>query len=841
MLISRNWLSEYIDLSDCDDNKISETLTQLGLEVEGLEKSAAFTDKVVVGEVLSAAPHPNAESLQVCQVSTGSEEPLTIVCGAPNARQGIKVAVATVGCTLPGDFKIKKSKIRGEASFGMLCSEQELEISNANEGIMELASDSKVGTPVVQILGLQDTVFEISLTPNRADCLGYIGIARDLAAKLGKSLIAPKPSPERSSDFSSEANIKVDVDSPDNCSRFVALAVNNVKNVSSPGWLGQRLQASGMRPINLIVDITNYVMLEYSQPIHAYDARDIKESTISVKAANGGERLTTLDETAREMVAGDIMICDGSGPIGLAGIMGGANSEVKEDTQKIIIEVASFLPTQIRKTARRLGLHTEASHRFERGTNMTNLTEVALRVAELLQICSKELGLEAPVTSKDIVDFYPAPISPRNIALRLERLKDLLALPRVTMEDAKQKLASLGFLILDNNQERLVVEVPAWRCDIEREVDLIEEVGRLIGFDSIDYQMPAMSIAPTDENPFISFLDDARLAAAACGLAETISFPFVSKNEMAQMNVSPDHPLYPSLKMANPISEEFCFMQTTLIPNLLRAACANRRHGEKAIKIFELARAYNKRHPDQTGSFWTTANGKDLHLTKLTKADKKHPSERHLFAGILDTVYRPKSWNASETRTSFYDAKQIIENFSTAMGIAVDFKAIEDDSNIPYLNPKRSAWVCINGKPIGYCGELHPRTSYQMNLGVQTSPIIFELDLELIHLKRNKSPKFESVIKRFPPLTRDMAFLVSKDTTHEDFCNAITKLKKRRHLQKWDLFDVYTGDNIPEEKKSLAYTFYFQNPERTLNDKEVEKEIATLTNWLSESIGAEQR
>ena len=430
MHISRTWLQDYIDIKDLTDKQVADYLTDLGLEVEGVDTIAPLHPKLVVGKVVEANKHPNADSLKLCQVDVGGEELLTIVCGAPNARQGIKVCVAQLGSVLPGDFKIKPTKIRGEKSQGMMCSEKELELSDEHEGIIELDDSHAVGTLVSEIYPTGDTVFEVGLTPNRGDCLGYIGIARDLAAKLKRKVNYPqiRDTSSYSGSLATEGNVKVEIKDDEASKRFTALYIKGVKVTPSPRWMQNRLNAAGMRPINLIVDITNYVMLEMNQPIHAYDERDVSGNTIVVRRSSADDKLKTLDGNDAKLRAGDILICDDSKPIGLAGIMGGENSEVKEDTDTIIVEVAEFDPGQIRKTSKRVGLHTEASHRFERSIDFNNIVNVSRRVGDLLVQCSEELGLEAPIVAKDVLDVNLGAPSVKNIALRAEKARKILGL-----------------------------------------------------------------------------------------------------------------------------------------------------------------------------------------------------------------------------------------------------------------------------------------------------------------------------------------------------------------------------------------------------------------------------
>ena len=433
MQVSLKWLNNYIDLSDVDVKTVAETLTNLGLEVEGIETVEPLKGDVIVAKIVSAERHPDAEKLQYCKVDAGEAEPIDIVCGAPNARAGLKVALARVGSVLPGDFKIKASKIRGVKSFGMLCAEEELGISSAGDGIIELDEKLEIGTSISELYGLNDTVLEIGLTPNRADCLGYVGIARDLAAKLGKELKLPSISDlSTDSDLDTNKELSVEIESKDDCGRFVALSINGIKNVESPLWLRNYLEAAGMRSVNAVVDVTNFIMLENSQPIHAYDVRDVKDKLV-VRRAKDGEKLTTLDEVERSLTTNDIVIADAEKVVGLAGVMGGLNSEVKDDTTAIILEVAEFNPSVVRKTSKKFALHSEASHRFERGIDINAIDFVAKRFATVLQKVYSDLiesGVEVsvPKVSATYIDKQEIVKTPAKVALRLDRIKKLSVL-----------------------------------------------------------------------------------------------------------------------------------------------------------------------------------------------------------------------------------------------------------------------------------------------------------------------------------------------------------------------------------------------------------------------------
>lgn len=850
MRISLNWLNEYVDIADLAPSDVAQALTSIGLEVEGMESRTPFTEDVVVGVILEAVKHPNADTLRLCTVDIGEAEKLPIVCGAPNARQGLHVAVAKVGAALPGDFKIKKSKIRGETSCGMLCSESELGLSAESDGIIELTPGLALGTSVARGLGLSDTILTLNVTPNRGDALGHVGVARDLAAKLKRQLrlgIGPlKTDPA----LSTEARLKIKIEDAQACARFVGLYLEGVKVVPSPAWLQRRLDAAGMRPINLLVDATNYVMLEYGQPVHAYDRRFVDGGVLEAGVAKGGETLRTLDGQERRLEAGDLVIRDGKGLIGLAGLMGGASSEIRDDTTELAIEVASFDGRRIRRTARRLALHTEASHRFERGTDIDALPLVARRVATLIARGMTEAGLPPPRIADDFIDCFPGDVTKRVVALELGRARRLLGLSKLTRDESVEALVALGFELLDEQGDRLVFEVPFHRHDIEREVDLVEEIGRIVGFDRVPYALPVMSIQPTPEDPFIDFLETVRAALAQAGLRETVSFPFLAEAELAKLGVEAGHPLFPTLTLANPLSEQQRLLQTTLVPGLLRAAAQNRRNGQSGTRLFEVGRGYWQRTEVKAEGLWAELHRPSRHYGKRASLEAKaarpeglRPTERSLVAAVIDQPLFRKSWNRAETLADFYEVKALLLALLKSFGITPQSLqlAAPRAGELPFLHPGASAVVTVNGKALGYVGELHPRAATQLELEQPAAPVVLELDAERLLDVTGRSLRLDTTPRRFPPISRDVAFLADKALTHERFLAALRDFKRKKHLTRSRLFDVYEGDKLPTGKKSMAYTFYFQSPEKTLTDQEVEQELGALTSFLCQQLSLTQR
>ena len=848
MRISLNWLNDYVDISGIDAKELAATLTALGLEVESIERIRPIEGEVVTGKILEWQRHPDANKLSLCHVDVGSEK-LEIVCGASNARAGLTVAVAKVGCVLPGDFKIKPATIRGVKSFGMMLSERELGISDKHEGIMELPETLAPGISITDLYHMNDTVLVLGITPNRSDCLGYIGVARELAAKLGRELKLPDPSTAPvDKTLASADHFAIEIENPEDCGRFCGLYVRDVAAVASPVWMQRRLLAADMRPINLIVDVTNYVMLEYSHPIHAYDERHLTGKRLVARRARVGETLTTLDGASHTLASEDLVICDGKRAVGLAGIMGGANSEVAPDTNSIIIEVAHFHPRLIRKTAKRVAIHSEASHRFERGVDISKTDTVIRRVGQLMTACAAELirdgaTIKAPRVAHAIVDNYPCPIVPTRIALRLERARKIIGESLLSREDCIGQLSAIGFNLLDKTSERMLWEVPSHRSDIEREIDLVEEIARTRGYDRIPYSLPMMEITPTPENRYVDFIDAVKLFLAHNGYAETVSFPFMSAADLAALNLKAAHPLSCAVTLANPLVESESLLGSSAVIALLKALGGNRRRGVKGSRLFEVCRNFYAFPQDlawQDYPSFVHLKNQGHHISLRARADER-PIERYVVAGVLDQPYQSKSWDSPQIPASFFHGKATVQALLTALSAGqLTYRPVQEHET-PWLNPTRAAMVAIGKTVIGYVGELHPKSAASFDLPVDAVPIVFELDLDLVFAAQ-ALPQIEgNPSHKFPPVTRDLAFVLDQSITYDAVTAALAQFKKKKHLVRFELFDLYEGSNLSAGKKSMAFAFHFQSPERTLVDTEVEREITELIKWMEQSLGASLR
>ncbi len=837
MIISSQWLNDYVSLEGLSSQEIAKTLTSLGLEVEGIKETALFDANIVLGKVLAAQKHPNADTLRLCQVDVGGKDILNIVCGAHNAREGIYVAVAQKGAVLPDGLKIKATKIRGEASEGMLCSERELGMSDDHDGIIEWKTTTHaLGTPIRSFLQKPDAVMELNVTPNRSDCLSYIGVARDLAAKLKRPL--KKPGSGTFQTASKLENINLQIENAEECTRFCAVLLKGVRAVESPLWLKQRLENSGMRSVNVLVDATNYVMLEYGQPIHAYDRRFVSDDTLKVCSGKSAD-FKTLDDADIKIQANDILICDAQKTIGLAGIMGGKNSEIKADTSEVLIEVAHFSMQKIRKTARRLGISSEASYRFERGVDIEVLPEVLKRVSSLIVQCLAEQGIKDVQVASQFYDKQVKERAVHKIALRLSRLRTMIADPVFKQETCINYLEALGFKLCDQKEERMLFEIPSWRNEILREIDLIEEVARLQGYDAIPYEVPRMMIAGQKEDPYIEFANKVKQSIATLGMNEVMTYPFTGKEDYEKLRLSEGHLFWPTVQVANALNEKQAFLQSLLLPSLLEALARNRNRGVKGVRLFEVARTF---FSNETLKAATSYEAKyflrqSRLLSAKAKAEEGRVIERETLAGLIDQPFTQKEWDREESPTTFYHGKELLSSLLKNFGLS-NLSFVSCD--LPFVHPHASAFIVFGRDRLGWVGELHPETANSYDLGKDV-PVCFELDLEALFEAHEKQSYKIKQPARFPAVVRDLALLVEKDLSFRDFQIQLTKFPGKKHLNDARLFDLYLGESIGHDKKSFAVSCTFQSSERTLTDEEVDSELATLLSHLKAKLGAVQR
>ena len=797
MNVTLNWLKAYIDF-EFSPSELADRLTMLGVEVESVKHLGTELEGVIVGSVTSIRPHPNADKLVLCQVDTGETEELQIVCGAPNAREGMLAPVATIGATLPVGLTIKSAKLRGETSQGMLCSEKELGLSGDAAGLMELSTDIPLGAPLSEALGLDDVVFELEITPNRPDCLSLIGVAREIRAETGNPLKLPTVDLQESG-----INIRdltsVTIGAPDLCPRYAARVIQGVKVTESPAWLQQRLESVGIGVINNIVDVTNFVLMEYGQPLHAFDYHKLTENRIVVRRARDDEQITTLDEVERELTSDMLVIADAEKAVALAGIMGGYNSEITETTCDVLLESAYFNPLSIRATAKALGISTEASYRFERGADPGAVLAALDRAAQLIA------ELTGGTICDGIVDVYPGQQPLTEIQLRPERVNFVLG---TTIETAEmvQILDRLGFDV-DITGKVYQVVVPTFRSDVTREIDLIEEIARVYGYDNIPTTLPKGDIpvpAPTPKTEARRRIKHFLLAA---GMMEAVNYSFCDPNCFDKIRLNADDPLRNTLQLRNPLSPEMSVLRTTLTPGLLENAQHNRNHQIDTIALFEIGGVF-------------VHDGEEKEPERVTGVLAGQIGE-----GVYSDPYR---------HPDFFDIKGLVEGMLEVCGV-VDWTLQKTDALT--FHPGRNAEVLLGNRRIGVFGEVHPEVLENYDLPYKA--YLFEFDLEGLADAATFAKRFEP-ISIYPKVARDLAIVVDKETL-SDMPTELIYTTGGDSVDSVRLFDVYEGEQVPEGKKSLAYTITYHSATETLTDKAVNTLHDEVVKCLNRELGAELR
>lgn len=800
MKIPLKWLQEYIDIA-LPPADLANRLTMAGTEVKGMQVIGGNWGNIVIGQIMAINPHPNADHLTLPTIDLGTEQQ-TVVCGAPNLRLGDKVAFAHVGAQLIDGhsgqaFCLKSAKIRGIASSGMVCSEKELGISASYEGIMVLPAEAPVGTPLADYLG--DAIFDLDITPNRPDCLSIIGIAREITALTGQSLSLPEVSYEETAS-SIDQQISVEIAAPDLCPRYCASLITGIKVAESPRWLQQRLLACGMRPISNIVDITNYVMLEYGQPLHAFDYGKIKGKKIIVRQATRGEGIVTLDGVERVLSKDMLVIADKERSVAIAGVMGGANSEVTEQTTSILLEAANFNPVSIHYTGRRLQLPSEACMRFERGIRPELILPALKRATQLI------IQLAGGEAAKGLADVYPGKRDQEPILLSTGKVKTLLGV-EFSLDQIIGALTCLGFTCKKRGSASEVwVTAPYWRSDIHLAVDLVEEVARIIGYDKIPTTMLSQPLPRQNPEPIFSLKQKVGHILTGYSFQEVITYSLTS-SEMLNKLLPEPHPLEPMpLRMANPMTADREYLRPNLRANLLAALSANRRYEDGGIRLFELGKVYLSRHNDL-------------------------PDEPEVLCGILGGSRLEKSWQDKDELFDFYDAKGVAEGLLNQLGVKANFEEDRDEG----LCLGKQVAIVVEGNKLGVAGELHPKVLAAFEI---SEPVyLFEINLTAL-LPYTIGHKMFQPIPRFPAMVRDMALIVDTRITHQRVLDII---KNFSLVNQVTLFDVYSGDQVPRGKKSLAYRVAFQLPTHTLTDEEVNQVQQQILDKLSSELGATLR
>ncbi len=799
MKVPLKWLQEYIDIT-LPPADLAERLTIAGSEVKGVQVIGGSWENILVGQIAAVNPHPNADRLRLPTVDLDTEQQ-TVVCGAPNLKVGDKVAFACVGAQLVDGHsgqivRLKPAKIRGVVSSGMVCSEKELGISDNHEEILVLPAEAPVGTPLADYLG--DVIFDLDITPNRPDCLSVIGVAREVAALTGQGLHLQKIEYEEEP-LPVDQQISVEVAAPDLCPRYCASLITGVKIAKSPKWMQQRLLACGMRPINNVVDITNYVMLEYGQPLHAFDYQQIRGKKIIVRRAGSDEIVVTLDGVERVLSEDMLVIADEEGAVAIAGIMGGAESEVTQETASILLEAASFNPASIHYTSRVLRLPSEACMRFERGIS-PELTLPALRRAT--QLIMRLAGGKA---ARGLVDVYPGKQEHEPILLSTNQVERLLGV-EFNLDQIVRTLASLGFECKTASASEVRITAPYWRSDISQAADLIEEVARIIGYDKIPTTMLGQPLPRQNPEPIIGLKRKAREHLTGYGFQEVITYSLTSLDMLNKL-LPESHSLEPMpLRMANPMTVDQEYLRPNLRANLLAALSANRKHEDGGIRLFELGRVYLPRHNDL-------------------------PDEPEVLCSILSGPRFEKSWPGGDELLDLYAAKGVVENLLNQLSVSANFEEYGDES----LHPSKQASIVVADCKVGVVGELHPKVVEAFE--ISGAVYLFEINLTAL-LPYTIGHKMFQPIPRFPAIVRDVALVVDAGITHRKVVDIIQSFPL---VNRVTLFDVYTGEQVPSGKKSLAYRIAFQSPTHTLTDDEIDRVQQQILSKLSQELGATLR
>jgi phenylalanyl-tRNA synthetase beta chain len=802
MKVPINWLKDYVDVT-LPPTELAEKLTMASFETEEVDTIGEGWDNIIVGQITAVEAHPNADRLRLATVDLGTEQE-TVVCGAPNLNTGDKIAFARVGAHLINPYnskveELKVAKIRGVASRGMICSEKELGISDSHEGILVLAESAVIGTPLADHLG--DTVLDLDITPNRPDCLSVVGIAREVAALTGQKTHIPEIKYEETAN-PIEEKIAIEIADPDLCPRYCASLITDVEITDSPPWLQERLIACGQRPINNIVDITNYVMLEYGQPLHSFDYDRIGGKKIIVRRADEGEQFFTLDETERKLTNDMLVIGDAERTVAIAGVMGGLNSEVTASTTSILLEAASFDAPSIHFTSHHLGLTSEASMRFERGIS-AGMTIPALKHATRL---IAELGNGK--IARGIMDVYPGKQKPATVSLTPEKTSRVLGV-KVSAEQITEALTSLGF---DCKAEggKIQATAPYWRSDIRLAEDLIEEVARIIGYDKIPTTLFRDPIPSHTPDVSLETVRAIRQCLTGYGFQEIMTYTMTGLQSLSNLLPEPAPPEPMPVRVLNPMTADQEYMRPSLRGNLLTTLVSNRRYEEEGIRLFELGKIF-------------------IH------SEKDLPVETEILGGVMSGSRVAKSWLGGDGAYDFYDIKGVVESLLEYLGISAEFEKSDDKG----LHPARQAAIVIKDDEmkvkLGVIGELHPKVADAFEISDAVG--LFEININSL-LPFATGIKTYEPVSRFPGIYRDLALVVDADVSHQMIIDIIKRFSLVSEVR---LFDIYSGKQIAPGKKSLAYRIVYQSPTHTLTDEEVNRVQEQILKKLTGKLGATLR
>jgi len=822
MKVSLKWLRDYVDIKLAPE-ELAERLTMSGLEVKSIQTIGGTWDNVVIGEVVALNPHPNADRLKLATVDLGTGQ-VTTVCGAPNIGLGQRVTFAHIGARLIDPHTeeamlLKPAKIRGVASEGMVCSEKELGISDSHEGILVLPPEAPIGAPLGAYLG--DIIFDLDVTPNRPDCLSVIGVAREIAALTGEPLHLPKIN-YKETEESIDSFASVDIAEPDLCPRYCASLISGIKIAPSPGWLQQHLNSCGMRPINNVVDVTNYVMLEYGQPLHAFDYHKLKGRQIIVRRAGNGENITSLDGTKRALNPDILLIADKEEAVAVAGIMGGLDSEVTAQTDAILLESANFNQAAIRRGCSHLQLQSEASIRFDKGLN-SELPLLPLRRATQLL-----LELAGGKAAKGIIDVYPGKPEPKLISLTAREVERLSGL-KVNVGEILKVIKALGFECQEGNSgSPISVPVPYWRSDVKCSADLVEEVVRIIGYEKIPITrlgspLPQQKSKLSPSAQQGDLREKLRNILTGFGFQEILTYSLVSLEKLQKLSPKLELKI-PPLKVANPMTKEQEYLRTSLRAGLLATLSHNQKFEQAGIRFFEIGKVFLPQHSPVIATLSETKG-------KQSQEEKELPQEREMLCAVLGGPSAELSWQADKEPLDFFDAKGVVESLLNQLGLKASFNTGDDE----ILFPGRGADIIVEDDKVGIVGDVHPRVAQAFELS--NTICLIEIDLEKVLTKITGIKEYQP-IPRFPSVTRDIALVVDEQVSYRRVENIIRSFPLVKHVI---LFDLYRGEQIPEGKKSFAIRIVYQSPSHTLTDEEVDQTQEQMLARLHQELGATLR
>lgn len=802
MKISLNWLKEYVDIQMAPE-ELGNLLTMTGLEVEGIEPAGQGLDDIIVSRILSVKPHPGSDHLSLCQVDTGKDI-IPVVCGASNVEENALAPVALPGFSLPDGSVINETRIRGELSSGVLLAEDEIDLTDDHTGIMILPPDLVPGTPLPSVLPVSDWVFDISITPNRSDCTCVLGVAREVAAITGQSIKRPKTEIDETGP-AIETLTSVTLLDPSGCPRYSAGLIQNINTGPSPFWMRYRLFLSGVRSISNIVDVTNYVMLETGQPLHAFDYRRLRENRIVVRRAKDGEKFTTLDGSTHTLNSENLMICDGERAVALAGIMGGLNSEIFAGTKDVLIESAFFDPVTIRKGSKRLGMLTEASYRFERGADIEGTLYALKRAVSLI---SEMAGGE---NAGGFIDNYPEPYVAPVINLRIDRANRLLG-TEIEKDTMIRLLNNLELDVKDAGHNELNVKPPSFRVDLTREVDIVEEIARLNGYENIPVTYPRIMPSEDVTNPLLALRDRVRAAMTGFGFNEVITYAFISPDSADILDAPEESHLRSFVRLLNPLSVDMSVMRTSLLPGLLAMVKNNIANNEKDLKLFEWGKIFIHKENDQL------------------------PVEKTFLAAVINGLYQQKTWHSEERHADFYDIKGAIEALLKELGIRDT--VFRNDGKFPGYDPGLSAGIYCSDALIGQAGRVSSKIVEAYDLK-KDDTYIFELDIEQVMKNIPLKKSFQSFSK-FPAVYRDISMIFERRLESSKIFDII-KREGGELIESVRIFDSYEGEKVAPNEKALAFSICYRSIQGTLDGAEINRTHEKIIGKIVKETGGRLR